>query len=46
VLPTRIDKQEFDKVFDNVRMYRTNYYGPIPDYVLHDIFLWLIGHTK
>ena len=45
LLPTKEDKQEFDKVFDNVRLY-TSYLGnasnPIP---LESVFLGAIFHN-
>ena len=45
LLPTKEDKQEFDKVFDNVRLY-TSYLGnasnPIP---LESVFIGAIFHN-
>ena len=45
MLPTKKDKQEFDKVFDNVRLY-TSYLGnasnPIP---LESVFMGAIFHN-
>src|ERR687890_684865 len=45
MLPTKKDKQEFDKVFDNVRLY-TSYLGnasnPIP---LESVFMGAVFHN-